>query len=433
MTAIAIYLVKWALALTVLYPLFRLTLRGLTLHRFNRAVLVGTLITSMVMPLCRIEWRGGTWLGKQVSALEEVSHSGPGVTTRAVVVGRDEANRTENPSATESTQMIASTVSKVVVVASLLLLVQYMIAVARMRLLIRRSKPLSRQGNMNICLSDEIGRSCSWWHTIILARKDTGRGMDSILLHESAHIRLHHSIDKMLIELTCRALWFLPTAWMLRQDLLDIHEYEADSAVLSSGIDINEYNQLLIAKAVTAVGLQPVAHTFNQSQTKNRIRMMYKTKSSWLQSLRGLYLVPAAMIALSAFAYDGNAPHPTVITPQTQAKAAEPASDDEPVVTLPDVNPQFKGGDSGLMKWLSDNIQYPADCLSEGLQGRVIVQFIVEKDGKLTGIKALSSPDPRLSTEAIKCVKKMPAWIPGKKDGKTVRVQFFIPIIFKLS
>ena len=73
------------------------------------------------------------------------------------------------------------------------------------------------------------------------------------------------------------------------------------------------------------------------------------------------------------------------------------------------------------MKWLSDNIQYPADCLSEGLQGRVIVQFIVEKDGKLTGIKALSSPDPRLSTEAIKCVKKMPAWIPGKKDGKTVR------------
>ena len=93
--------------------------------------------------------------------------------------------------------------------------------------------------------------------------------------------------------------------------------------------------------------------------------------------------------------------------------------------------PLFPGGLYYLMSYLSENIQYPNEALKQGIQGRVVVSFVVEKDGTLSNVKIVRSVNPSLDAEALRVVEAMPDWIPGKQDGKFVRVKFNVPISFK--
>ena len=85
------------------------------------------------------------------------------------------------------------------------------------------------------------------------------------------------------------------------------------------------------------------------------------------------------------------------------------------------------------MKWLSDNMKYPPIAAENGVQGRVIVQFVVEKDGSVTDVHVARSVDPSLDKEAVRVVKIMPKWIPGKQNGSAVRVKYTVPVLFKLQ
>ncbi len=98
-----------------------------------------------------------------------------------------------------------------------------------------------------------------------------------------------------------------------------------------------------------------------------------------------------------------------------------------------DENAQFPGGDDECNKWLSEHIKYPAGAKEQGIQGRVFMTFVVEKDGTLSDIKVMRSPDPSLSQEAIRVVKEMPKWISGKNGGKDVRSRFNLPVMFRLN
>lgn len=95
--------------------------------------------------------------------------------------------------------------------------------------------------------------------------------------------------------------------------------------------------------------------------------------------------------------------------------------------------PSFPGGMGALMSWLSQNIKYPVIAAENGVQGRVIVQFVVEKDGSITDVKVAKSVDPSLDKEAARVVKSMPHWIPGKQNGSAVRVKYTVPVTFKLQ
>ena len=95
--------------------------------------------------------------------------------------------------------------------------------------------------------------------------------------------------------------------------------------------------------------------------------------------------------------------------------------------------PSFPGGMPALMKWLSDNMKYPPSAAENGVQGRVIVQFVVEKDGSVTDVHVARSVDPSLDKEAVRVVKIMPKWIPGKQNGSAVRVKYTVPVLFKLQ
>lgn len=95
--------------------------------------------------------------------------------------------------------------------------------------------------------------------------------------------------------------------------------------------------------------------------------------------------------------------------------------------------PSFPGGPSALMKYLSENVKYPVVAQENGVQGRVVVSFVVEKDGHITDVKVVRSVDPSLDKEAARVVKSMPNWIPGKQNGSAVRVKYNVPVSFKLQ
>jgi protein TonB len=112
--------------------------------------------------------------------------------------------------------------------------------------------------------------------------------------------------------------------------------------------------------------------------------------------------------------------------------ATQEEGDEGEVFEIVEQNPMFPGGNEALMKWLSKNLKYPASAQENGIQGRVLVQFVVNKDGSIVEPKVLRSVDPALDKEALRVVSTMPKWQPGKQRGKTVRVRFTLPVTFRL-
>ena len=181
---------------------------------------------------------------------------------------------------------------------------RYLYSLIQFGRLIHRAKRIDVAGvprGVQVLVSQELTNSCSWMRWVVLTPNDLGMEQRAILTHELAHIRRGHSWDKLLCECTCRTLWFLPFAWMLRQDLADVHEFEADRAVLSTGFDLKTYNELIIKKAAHT-GLQPVVNAFNESKTKKRMIMMFKKKSTKTTALKVLYLLPLTAFAITVFA-----------------------------------------------------------------------------------------------------------------------------------
>ena len=113
-----------------------------------------------------------------------------------------------------------------------------------------------------------------------------------------------------------------------------------------------------------------------------------------------------------------------------QSKSAEPT---DKVYEVVEQMPTFKGGDAALMKYLSENIKYPEAAEKAGEQGRVVVNFIVENDGAVSNVKVVRSVTPTLDAEAVRVIKAMPKWVPGKQDGKLVRVKYNVPVSFRLQ
>lgn len=103
------------------------------------------------------------------------------------------------------------------------------------------------------------------------------------------------------------------------------------------------------------------------------------------------------------------------------------------VYDVVEVMPQFPGGQTAMLKYIMENIKYPKQIMEEGIQGRVTVSFIVEKDGRVSNVRLLRSVQPLLDKEAVRVVKSMPKWSPGKQKGKPVRVRFNLPVMFKLN
>lgn len=139
--------------------------------------------------------------------------------------------------------------------------------------------------------------------------------------------------------------------------------------------------------------------------------------------------------AIGAFTVEGNDEvGGEVLKAKEEIAAPEPPKEeDTKVFDVVEQMPSFPGGQAALMQWLASNMSYPVIAAENGVQGRVIVQFVVEKDGSVSDVQVVKSVDPSLDKEATRVVKAMPKWIPGRQNGAAVRVKYTVPVTFKLQ
>ena len=426
------YDLKVAVLLAVFYMFYRLMLARETFHRVNRIVLLLTAVTSYVLPLCVITIH-------ETVIMQRAAH---------VAVGSFQVDMMNEEPATPLWQIILPILFIIGMMATLVHTLSSLFRIIR---IIRHSEQYPQTDGTTICVTGNASLTpFSWMHYIVMNRSDYETYDAAILAHERGHIRLHHSWDLLLVDTLTALQWFNPAMWMLRSDLRAIHEYEADAAVLSQGINARQYQYLLITKAA-GIGGYSLANGISHSTLKNRINMMLHTKSDRSRLLKLLALLPIVGIALAVNAekvvdvrYDEPQKQNTKKKVKGVAeKKADTSETNTAVGTFEPVQgdvfdvveemPQYPGGPQALFKFLGENVQYPAEAEKAGIQGRVIATFVVEKDGSISQPTIVKSVDPLLDAEAIRVISAMPNWIPGKQNGKVVRVKYTVPLSFNLD
>ncbi len=306
-SAFLIYSMKSALVLTLLYLPYSLMLRHESFYRFNRFVLLGILLLSLLLPLCNVPFlsldRQPVVQAAQVQMLELgiPVHALPEV---QVVAEKQESGRM-------LTFSVFHLLTLIYIIGMVSLLAARLWQIGRLQMRIRRGVLWKEEGrDANIyCHAGDMA-PFSWMRSIVISETDWNEAGREIILHETGHILARHSWDVVLLTLVQMLQWWNPLCYMLGISLRDVHEYEADSYVLRQGVSAPAYQLLLIRKAVGADsslwsgadGSYAFANNFNHSLIKKRITMMKKTKSNpWMRS-KALYVIPVAALALSAFA-----------------------------------------------------------------------------------------------------------------------------------
>lgn len=276
-----IYSLKVGVCLAVFYLFFKLLLSRETFHRFNRIVVLGAMFLSFVLPLCVIT------VYREIPVLPEI----PG--GEAVATAFAEPLSEPFP-----WEMLAGAAFLLGAAATLLWTLCSLIGVLR---LIRGGRRERLEDGAVLVRTERPVTPFSWGRYIVMSERDLAENGGAILLHERAHLRLRHSLDLIVTDVAGCLQWFNPAMWLLRRELRAIHEYEADEAVLDSGVDARSYQMLLIKKAAGGRWYS-IANSFNHSKLKKRITMMLKEKSNPWARLKYLYVLPLAAIAVTAFA-----------------------------------------------------------------------------------------------------------------------------------
>lgn len=542
--AFMVYDLRVAVLVAVFYMFYRLLLSHYSLHELNRFVLLGTAVASFVLPLCVITIHRTELLpsAPSVPIIPATTHAAAAVATPWWYLALF-----------------------VVYITGFILSFSYLVfSISKVCILISRCEKHRQPDGTVIAVSDGELSPFSWMHYVVVSRSDYAHPDRAIMMHELEHIRRHHSWDVLLVSVLSSLQWFNPAMWMLRADLRAVHEYEADAAVLSSGVDARQYQYMLVRKAMVAAGYS-VANGINHSTLKQRITMMNtnnRKKYSWLKAL---YVVPIAAVSLAAtsktvvdyqFAnsaepnvsvaksdprpqktlkalqaeangeatgvmeanavakgktgdgvdvksaliivdgnqyteealkqlspndivsidvlknkeaiakYGENGKNGVVLITTKKGKSVQTASStDNKVFSEPETMPSFPGGSSELMKYLATNVQYPASAVECGMQGRVVVRFVVNTDGSISDANVIyngtkASPEmakaadadnrdakakaaayeqkvneahAALAAEAVRVVESMPKWEPGKHEGEPVRVAYNVPLTFRMQ
>ena len=647
------YDLKVAALLVVFYLFWKLLAARETFHRLNRVVLLSTMVLSLVLPLCVFTLHKTVELSDPplpktvpalINELESPEVHQPHSKDFQMSKGIDWRGILDGPSGGVLFLLYLS--------GTLFCLARTLYSIYSVRRLYHRCElheaPQLTQlagGKVVVAVTEDDVSPFSWMRTIILNRADFAEGNPALLAHECGHIRNHHSVDVIIVDVLTALQWFNPVIWFLRQDLRTIHEYEADAAVVSQGFNRYQYLQLLIRKAAGCGGYS-IANGINDSTLKKRITMMLKNKTPKHGWMRLLYVVPVIALSLAATAktvveytikYNSstvtldneafisfsptlvNRAHPQtggayvisipkdiqqknkeelqVIAQKTGNSAldmfmneenghykvayykatttmmlngkefderslpnlkaddvlmvegssqangkstlnfitnpyklsdadfrrwvhrqrlagvsdgdlmqkllnigpvprkhilmandeyrnakyngkneVDEVAGEEPIFNTPENLAQFPGGTEKLMEFMMRNLKYPKEAINLGMTGRVIVQFVVEKDGTLTNLKVVKSIEPKsddkmenktqqdssgqaadivinsyknedladnkeevaspsklLDEEALRVVRLMPKWIPAKQQGKVVRSRFAVPVIFRLN
>lgn len=273
-------------------------------------------------------------------------------------------------------------------------------------------KKFRRAGSYFIHIGQVDTAPCSFFKWIMLPSVTDPKEYRMYELHEQTHARQWHSLDIIIFEIIRILLWFNPVLYFIRRELITVHEGMADKGACE---DAAAYSRLIIENSFYSRSLS-LHHSFIQSFHIKRRLMMLQEKPTFRQTLlRALVLIP--MLACAAY-FD---------------LSAQSVTKNTPVDASVEKYPEFPGGYEKFNEFLVKNMQYPETAKNSGLEGKVVVSFIVTKEGKVTQVNVLRSVSPELDAEAVRVVSLSPNWIPGTKNGDAADVEMNLPVSFKLK
>ena len=453
-----IYSVKVAVCLALFYLFHKLLMSRDTFHTFNRFAILSMMLLSLVLPLVHLSLDSEAGINRGTVALE-------GLVAQTVVA---DGSNGVGEGLTFTQVLLAAYVLGVVLFVGKALL-----SVGSLLRLIRRASCVEVRNGIRIYTMQGDISPFSWFRYIIMSEKDWLENRREIVLHEMAHIRRCHSMDVAVCNMMIVFQWYNPAAWLLKRELQTVHEYEADEAVLSAGVDATHYQMLLIRKAV-GERLFSMANNLNHNSLKKRITMMKIKRTNPMQKAKIAFVLPLAAMTVAAFAsqkvenlsekveqeseaFSSVSDNPVVravgetarvaVVKVQEDKALEEASSmamakdtaeaktgkKMPCSDNPEMFPRFPGGHIALFEYLSKNIKFPKSKENEDVKVRVVTTFTVEKDGSITDAKIVRSQGEAFDNEALRVINGMPKWIPGMQNGKAVSVKYLLPITFSTT
>jgi len=234
---------------------------------------------------------------------------------------------------------------------------------------------------------------------------------------------------------------------LLLRAIREVHEYQADSISKGQGAGSTEYIRLMLETSMP--GIVPALSTgFNKPLTLKRLTMITKEKSVKMSVLKYLLAIPAVLTLVFVFSTSSCSNDPRVVDatdssayppPPPPPPPAPPAPDSASlkvyfeVEKMPVFTYKGMGSIEGFRAYVMDNVKYPEEAMTKGIQGKVYISFVVDANGSMTNVKVMRGVNKLLDEEAVRAVKTSPKWIPGEEKGAKVAVGFTIPVTFKLS
>ncbi|WP_162427106.1 TonB family protein [Pontibacter pudoricolor] len=476
MEAIYNYIIQSGLCLLLLYLFYMLVLRSFPKPAYNRIYLLVAPIAALAIPLLDIPLPFAPHYNL-APALPTIQLSE--VTITGYIP--------DNESNTGFIVPAAVIVGVLYSLASLALLARLCLQLFRLQKLVKTAKPIHTIANTATVLQTSDNYPTFAFLNYIFVNHQhhlNEQEKQQVIAHELAHVKLRHTYDVLYYEILTAFLWINPLVWLLKTELRDVHEYQADANVLSV-YQPQAYATLLAKEALYKTGI-PVGSYFQKPQVFKRLHMLQKNGQK-TGMLRPLLVLPLLLALLFFFSSrDVTADITSSITNQksqptsdkTQpvqattikeapqqmpeitvtAKAPEKALPEnkpekavaEPVFTenfnQPETEikaekpyeyveqmPQFADGELEMQKFIARSIRYPKATQEAGLTGLVVASFIVETDGTLSNITILKGLDEAADQEALRVIEAMSGkWEPGRQNGNKVPVRFTIPIRFAL-
>ena len=297
------------------------------------------------------------------------------------------------------------------------------------------------------------------------------QALREVIVHEQTHVRQWHTVDILLSEMVCIIFWWNPAAWVMRREVRMNLEFMADKAVsdyltsstASHDSTLKAYQYHLLGFS-TQMNVATISNNFNVLPLKRRIIMMNSRRTRRTGMVKYAVFVPVAALMLLLCNVDAMA---RALDNQITTKNVVTDDDDkkDQIYDTPEVKPEYPGGEQELYKFLMMNVKYPVIAQENAVQGRIIVSYVIEKDGSITDIKPIpekklenalnevvvtahkpdATPEQKeyaekyaeglkqLKEEAVRVVSQMPKWKPGRQNDEPVRVRFMLPIMFRLQ
>ena len=469
MQTFLLYMIKSSTILIVLLTYYQFFLKRQTFFNLNRIFLLGVLVLSALLPFISIEINRNDMIG--FPTLASVSE----------LLEENQIGKSSQSTLITATEQPIPMIPLLYGIGVVFFFLRYLTTLCRLCLFVHRNPRKRLHGLYMIQIQEGLPTFSFFNYLFINTHSLSQENRRKIFAHEKIHIQQCHSLDLCIAEIICIANWFNPFVWLIKQLILENHEYIADQQVIRK-YKISGYLELLIQQSLK--GAFSFTNYFSCSNLKKRTIMLTKKQSRKFQminyiidstgrvghaeiqrstqsllnaeALKGIEAMPdwipgkqrgkavrviyTLPVTFSLKDQAGNfAPKVTIIPPHNEAKTPTLVKDSSETENSTEVcifqvveeMPEFAEGN--VADWIMKNIKYPKEAIEANITGKVFVQFVIEKDGSITNAKIARSASTLLDAEALRIVNNMPQWIPGKQRGKAVRVAYTLPISFSLE